>query len=530
VAEPSNLAALAEKSSTPFVGVVSSKEARFAPFSRLPPVRPDAPTLPPELLPAALRPWIVDGAERMQVPLEFIAVPAIVALAAVVGRRMGIHPKAKDDWLVVPNLWGGVVARPGMIKSPAQAEGLKPIRRLAAEAREEFERRQEAEGVRLDSLQAQETAIKNLLRRVYEGKKGQTIADLEDSLRAVREQLKEIKDNLVERRYIVNDTTTEKLGEILRFNPLGLLLERDELAGWLRSLERDDRKADREFYLESWNGLNPYIYDRIGRGTVHIPALCLSIVGGIQPAKLDKFVSEALDGGFAADGLLQRIQLLVWPDLTSQWRLVDERPLLQAREKAFALFSALDRCALGRESSPDHGMPTLRFDPDAQALFYEWLTLLQRRLQSEEILAYPAFESHLAKYRSLMPSLALLFHLVDCVQQGDLSPVSLPAATLAADWCEYLEVHARKVYAAELGTDITAAHALAAKIREGALHDGMTVRDVYRSGWSSLRASEVVFGGLAVLQQHGWLALEVVDGNGRPSQVIRINPARTEAP
>lgn len=417
-----------------------------------------------------------------------------------------------------------------MIKSPAQAEGLKPIRRLAAEAREEFERRQETEGVKLDSLQAKETAIKTLLRRVYEGKKGKAIAELEDSLRAVREQIKEIKDSLVERRYVVNDTTTEKLGEILRTNPLGLLLERDELAGWLRSLERDDRKTDREFYLESWNGLNPYIYDRIGRGTLHIPALCTSIVGGIQPAKLDKFVGEALDGGYAADGLLQRIQLLVWPDLTGNWRLVDERPLMAAREQAFTVFSALDRCAFNLEPSGDHGMPTLRFAPDAQELFYEWLTRLQNRLTSEEILPYPAFESHLAKYRSLMPSLALLFHLVEVVQRGDLAPVSLRAAQLAADWCEYLELHARKVYAAELGTDITAAHKLAAKIHGGALHDGMTVRDVYRAGWSGLRASEVVFGGLAVLQQHGWLALAVVEGTGRRSQIIRLNPARTEAP
>jgi hypothetical protein len=131
----------------------------------------------------------------------------------------------------------------------------------------------------------------------------------------------------------------------------------------------------------------------------------------------------------------------------------------------------------------------------------------------------------LAKYRSLMPSLALLFHLVECIGRGDVAPVSLSAAKLAADWCDYLELHARKIYAAELGTDLVAAHLLAAKIRKGEIHDGITVRDVYRAGWSGLKTPEVAFGGLSVLEEHGWLRIVVPKGTGRPSQVIRINPA-----
>ena len=53
---------------------------------------------------------IVDTAERMQVPLEFIAAPAIVAASSVVGRKIGIKPRRVDDWLIIPNLWGFLVA------------------------------------------------------------------------------------------------------------------------------------------------------------------------------------------------------------------------------------------------------------------------------------------------------------------------------------------------------------------------------------------------------------------------------------
>ena len=70
----------------------------------------------PGLLPPALRPWIMDIAERMQCPPDFPAAAAIVALGSVIGRRCGIRPKRQDDWTVVPNLWGAVIGRPGVIE------------------------------------------------------------------------------------------------------------------------------------------------------------------------------------------------------------------------------------------------------------------------------------------------------------------------------------------------------------------------------------------------------------------------------
>ena len=106
-----------------------------------------------------------------------------------------------------------------------------------------------------------------------------------------------------ERRYIVNDPTVEKLGELLHQNPQGLLLYRDELAGWLRSLDKAGREGDREFYLEAWNGTADFRVDRIGRGTLSVPALCLSILGSIQPGKIVGYIADTLHGGAGDDGL-----------------------------------------------------------------------------------------------------------------------------------------------------------------------------------------------------------------------------------
>lgn len=82
-------------------------------------------------VPASIRGWVLDVSERMQVPLEFMAVPAIVAAASLIGRKLSIRPDREDSWGVIPNLWGFIVAEPGSLKSPAIAEAMRPLEMLA---------------------------------------------------------------------------------------------------------------------------------------------------------------------------------------------------------------------------------------------------------------------------------------------------------------------------------------------------------------------------------------------------------------
>ena len=496
----------------------------------LPPALPDAPSLPPDLIPDVLRPWLLDITERAQIPLEFVAAPAVVGLSSIIGRTIGIYPKERDDWLVVPNLWGMIIGRPGSLKSPAISEALKPLYRLAEEAQE----RHQADGAAAD---AEADIIK--MRMSVLRDRGKTAAknDDQDELTRVQADLAALNASLDEavsheRRHVVNDGTVEKIGELLKHNPHGLLLCRDELSGLLRSLDKVGREGDREFYLEAWNGNGSYTYDRIGRGTLHVPALTLSIIGTIQPGKLQSYIDGALSGGSGDDGLLQRFQVVVWPEVSGEWRNVDRWPNTDAKNRAFAVFRALDELdPLGIGAVTDDGIPALRFSGEAQELFNEWRAGLEARLRAEEMVAFPAFESHLAKYRSLMPSLALIFYLVERVGGDDrvgeadvVGAVTLAAAQNAADWCEFLEAHARKVYAAEIQPDITSAHALAEKIKVGAIWHGCTVREIYRHQWSGLTASERVWSGLKLLRQRSWLRITEKDTGGRRTEIIEIHP------
>ena len=125
---------------------------------------------------------------------------------------------------------------------------------------------------------------------------------------------------------LTNDTTVEKLGELLAANPNGLLVFRDELTGWLRQLDKDGQEGARSFTSKAWGGKGSYVFDRIGRSTLHIDSACVSILGGIQPGPLIDYVSAANGQGRGADGLLQRFQLIVWPDDPGTWRNVDRWP------------------------------------------------------------------------------------------------------------------------------------------------------------------------------------------------------------
>jgi hypothetical protein len=331
------------------------------------------------------------------------------------------------------------------------------------------------------------------------------------------------------RRYKTNDSTVEKLGELLRENPQGFLVLRDELVGLIASWEREGREGERAFFLEAWNGNQSFDTDRIGRGHISIPNVCLSIFGGIQPDKLIVYLEQA-SNVLANDGMLQRFQLLVYPDMR-RWEWRDRGPDKEARDAAFGVFEKLadfDPVVLGASAADQFTkFPHFNFDAEAQKVFIEWSEDLHlNRIPNE---GDPIIRQHLAKFDKLFPALALIFDLVDCIANGVYGPVTKEAAMRAAAWCEYLESHARRCYGLLKDDGLRAAQALAAKLERGELEDGFTRRDVRRNQWRNLTGDDAIQAALDWLVDEDWLREESTGGtgpgSGRPTTCYRINPA-----
>ena len=150
-----------------------------------------------------------------------------------------------------------------------------------------------------------------------------------------------------------------------------MLLIRDELSGYYKSLDQRGRETDRAFFLESWNGDGDFTFDRIGRGSIRISNVCLSVFGNITPETLSFYVSQANANGKGDDGFLQRFQVMVWPDSESQFINIDRKPNYIEKNRVLQIFKKLS----GEIPAPknDKGVPFLKFSNEAQLLFDNWL-------------------------------------------------------------------------------------------------------------------------------------------------------------
>jgi hypothetical protein len=472
---------------------------------------PKVPSFDESMLPESFRDWIGDIAERMQCPIEFLAVGAMVAAGAAVGNRIGIQPKNKDTgWIEVPNLWGAVVGRPGVMKSPALAQVLSPLKRIEERLQDGF---------------AGKRSQYEIDRMIYEATKKQISSQISKTGAVWNGVMPLEPEPPQPQRKILNDATYQKLGQVLSSNPNGVLVFQDELSGMLRRLDADGQEAARAFYLEGWDGKQSYTFDRLERGTIKIPRLCFSLLGGLQPTKLREYLRSALNGGAGDDGLAQRFQLLVYPDIKKNWVQIDRLPNMKAALDVDSIFDRLfsiDPIMIGANNSHDGGIPVLKFNDEAQEIFNKWWALLENSLRAGE--RHPALESHLSKYRKLVPALALLDHLIS----GNAGAVGVDSLKRALSWHNFLFSHAERAYSTVVCSGLEGARCLLNHIKKGDLSDGFTIRDIYRKGWTSLSTSKEASDAVEHLLDLGWLRSlrdeQKSPFDGRSTSRFFINP------
>lgn len=473
-----------------------------------------------DMLPEAMQPWAKDIADRVQCPPDFIAATLVGALGIVIGRRVGIRPKRHDDWTEYANQWVCIVGRPGVMKSPAMSAVLAPVKKLDLEASHRFEDEM--------ALYESEAKVHKMRQDAVEKKAMAALKKNPDAVVDLHESVTPEAPKL--ERYLVNDATVEKLGEICADNPQGVGVFRDELVSLLKGLDRDGQESSRGFYLTGWNGNEGYVVDRIMRGHQRIEAVCLSVIGSTQPGRLAEYLRGAIAGGSADDGLVQRFGLMVWPDVPRQaWENVDCWPDAEAKHAAHSVFRRLvsadpvetwqAELPIGPDGQPDGNPPFLRLSDEAAVMFVEWRTELENELRSGDL--HPAMESHLAKYRKLIPSLALIFHLAD----GGSGPVTTASMARSLAWSVYLRSHAARAYGSVVLDEVEGAKALLKRIKTGDIGDGFAARDVYHAKhWARLENAEAVGKAISLLAEYGYLQPELLDTKGRRKTVYRIHP------
>jgi hypothetical protein len=465
----------------------------------------DPPELTPEHVPAALWPFVHDTSERMGVDHTSVALSALVSCASVISEDWRLQPKRYDTtWTENARLWGAIIGDPSVAKSPIIAACTRPIDRLEAKARKEYE----------EAMRGYEEAIQ----------------DWEDG---DKQTPKPPRPKLA--RHLVEGFTVEALSEVLRsddearqYAPVRkVLIRQDELAEALANLDRyragGRGGGDRGAYLRLYNG-GRYTIDRIGRGTFAIPNWSACFLGGIQPEPIQRIANEAAD-----DGLLQRF---IYSVPGRQNPGIDRSPDRVAIQRYEALFARLGMLH-PPSAAVDHDAAPVALHRDAH-VFREEIDLLARTVATMPDTS-SRVRSALGKWPGLFTRLCLTFHLIDLADASSRDPTrpfvdAVPEATacrVANFMRDIILPNLLRADAVMFNTP-QAGHArwIAGHILAHGL-DRITSRDIARA-YSALRSPEAKDGlasVMASLVTVGWLEPEPPTNAFKPVSAWAVNPA-----
>lgn len=242
--------------------------------------------LPIGLLPKVIEDFAIDCGGGLGITPAAVAFPCLAVVATAIREAWVIQPsRSNSRWLEPAIIWTAISGYSGVRKSPAIKRAMAPLRQIEAGWRQDDARLDKAHR---DDLERWKTDYARWKKNGHEGPSPDE------------------PEKPAKRRAIVSDATIEKLIELCRDNPSGVIMERDELVGWVASFGKysGDPDSDKKKYLSAYDGA-PDSVDRMSRETF-ARRVAVSVVGGIQDDVVAKRFSKMEDDGFLARFMIVR--------------------------------------------------------------------------------------------------------------------------------------------------------------------------------------------------------------------------------
>lgn len=380
---------------------------------------PAAEEFPVDALPRSCAGLVEEAAAAIGCPPDFIALPMLVMLGTGIGNSRVL--KLKEGWEEGPAIYAAVVAEPGEAKSPAAGVATDPARRRQAKLRTAYRQKREEYEARM--------------REFEKDKRDCRKNDLADPAPP---------EEPIMERTVVDDTTTEALVRVLEGSPRGVLVDKDELAAWVGSMDQyraGGKGADRQFWLSGWSGKALSVDRRSLGEPLILQRPFVGVFGTIQPGVLSTL------GHDRQDGMLDRF-LFAYPDpVPSRWS--DDEISVEARESAAALFDRLHALDMPLDDNGDPNPKRIRFSPDAKEVFADVVNTLG---EERERPGFPArLKGPWAKLKGYLARLSLILAMCRCVEEGEPERVEARDVFAALVLLDYFKNHARRVYAGLYG-------------------------------------------------------------------------------
>lgn len=456
-------------------------------MSVLEPTRPQAPAMSRDALSHVFGPWadwLETAATAKGVPIDYVGAGLLATASGVIGNARWASPWV--DWKEPPTLWVMLVGEPSSGKSPALDAVLEPLAEIeavlkAAYAKDITAWRGEGE-IAAIALQQWKVALKSAMES--------------GTAMPPKPAMAEDKPQPVQQRIRVTDVTIEKVAVMLSDLPRGLLLVRDELTGWLGSMERySSGGGDRPFWLEAYGGRSYSVDRKSNLNPIFVPHLSVAVVGGAQPDKLSRLLVKCDD-----DGLLARF-LTVFPEPVPLSRPkvgIDRGKLVEAFKRLHGLQMPLD------ETGECHPL-CLPFTEAAQERLHEFRSTCRSR--EEE--AHGIFKSHLGKLGGMVVRVSnVLTHLDwSATGEGD-APTAIDVQAVERAIALVGEHYANHAFRAYGSVEAPEAMRAATKLAGLIVRERMmvfSVREVQQRQQALLATSVQIKDALKVLRETDWV-------------------------
>lgn len=375
-----------------------------------------APEFPIDALPRPVARLVKETADSLGCPPDAIGLSALVSLGTAIGNSRVIQPK--KDWSESAAIFAAVIADSGEKKTQAIAAATDVVQKLENKLQRNYEEKLEEHAAELREYEVQSRDAKKEGRAADAPPKKPTAS-----------------------RVKVNDTTAEALMPILKDNPRGLLLERDELLGWVKGMDQyksGGRGAERQLWLSTWSN-RPAQVDRKGQqGPVSVLRPFVSVIGSIQPDVMPELAQNR------EDGMLERF-LFVYPKrLNAEWTEaeISEAALVGYQD----LYRSLRALHMSKDEDGDPVEVGVTFSPQAKEVYIDVYNNHRREM------AAPGFPRYLrsvwAKLEAYTLRLMLIIACCRFKQDGDAERIEPEDVLRAVTLLDYFKGQARRVFGA----------------------------------------------------------------------------------
>jgi hypothetical protein len=357
-------------------------------------------SFPIDTLPWDVRGFMLDANATLNTSVDYMGCAFIWCCSLIIGNSFRIE--IKTGWQEACSMWMALVGKPGIGKSPSIDLMTAPLKKVNGQR------------------------IKDYNRKMKEYVTYQKLT--KDEKKGTYEVEEPVKD-----QFIVDDLTTEALADLHEKVPNGIGVLKDEMNGWIKEMNRYRQGSDLEFWLSSWSNGAVNFVRKVSR-SAYVEKAFIPVLGGIQPGIISQvFTTENKENGFV-DRLL-----LSFPDLQVEvWNNAEmEQSTLDYYHYKIEQFNKY--CMANSQHFEDRSIKPVitRFSDTAKSEWESIFNEITNKQNSDDENEY--MKSMLPKQKSYIPRFALIFHMLECFEDGvrpyeKVQPESIRKAKQLSDY------------------------------------------------------------------------------------------------